>query len=256
MQAQQDLHQPITRRASFRFYQELNDFLPRAQRGKAFDYAFYGRPSVKDVVEAIGVPHPEIDLILVDGKSVSFEHPIRGGERVSVYPVFERLDISPLVHLRPQPLRVTKFILDVHLGKLARYLRLFGFDTLYRNDLEDPEIIEISLSQGRIILTRDLGILKTRSVTHGYWVRSTEPKQQVREVVSALQLENSFLPFSRCANCNSQLIAVDKHSIKGQVDEHVWNYFNQFSRCTGCHKLYWKGSHYDRICELINSIKG
>jgi len=256
MQTQQDLHQPITRRASFRFYQELNDFLPRQQRGKAFDYAFYGKPSVKDAVEAIGVPHPEIDLILVDGKSVNFEHPIRGGERVAVYPVFERLDISPLVHLRPKPLRVTKFILDVHLGKLARYLRLFGFDTLYRNDLEDPEIIEVSLNEGRIVLTRDLGILKTSSVTHGYWVRSTEPKQQVREVVSALQLENSFLPFSRCADCNEPLIVVDKQLIKGLVDEPVWNYFNQFARCTGCHKLFWKGSHYDRIYELINSIKG
>jgi len=256
MQSLQDVHQPITRRASFRLYQELNDFLPSQQRGKAFDYVFYGRPSVKDTVEAIGVPHPEIDLILVDDKSVSFDYPMRGGERVAVYPVFERFDISPLLHLRPEPMRVTKFILDVHLGKLARYLRLFGFDTLYRNDLEDPEIIEISLNENRIILTRDLGILKTGLVTHGYWVRSTKPKQQLREVVSALQLENSFLPFSRCAGCNGQLIAVDKDSIKGQVDEPIWNYFNQFARCTGCHKLYWKGSHYDRIYELINSIQG
>jgi len=176
MQTQQNLHQPITCLANLRFYQELNDFLPGPQRGKAFDYAFYGRPSVKDVVEAIGVPHPEIDLILVDDKSVNFEHLMWGGERVAVYPVFERFDISPLVYLRPKPLQVTKFIFDVHLGKLARYLRLFGFDTLYRNDLEDPEIIGISLNENRIILTRDLGILKTSRVTHGYWVRSTEPK--------------------------------------------------------------------------------
>ena len=255
MQSYNNLHPPLERRTRFRFYQELNDFLPNEQRGKAFDYVFYGTPSVKDTVEAIGVPHPEIDLILVNDQSVKFDFLLQGSERVAVYPVFERFDISPLLHLRPEPLRVTKFILDVHLGKLARYLRLFGFDTYYRNDLDDPEIVHIAATEQRIILTRDLGILKTRSVTHGYWVRSIAPRQQAREVVSALQLETSFRPFSRCADCNSHLTEVDKCSVKGQLNKGVLHDFEQYAQCSGCHKVYWKGSHYDRICELIDSIR-
>jgi hypothetical protein len=137
--------------ASFRFYAELNDFLPRAQRHTTFPYHFTGTPAVKDAIEAAGVPHPEVDLILVNGMSVAFDYPLRDGDRVAVYPVFESFDISPIVHLRPQPLRETKFILDVHLGKLAKHLRMLGFDTLYRNDYQDPDIIATALRERRII---------------------------------------------------------------------------------------------------------
>lgn len=127
------------------------------------------------------------------------------GERVAVYPVFERLDIAPLVRLRPRPLRVTRFVVDVHLGTLARYLRLLGFDTLWRNDLDDESIIESALSGPRIILTRDKGILKNGRVTHGYWLRATEPLQQLEEVVRALQLGPDFEPYTRCLECNGLL---------------------------------------------------
>lgn len=192
-------HTPTTRSAFFRFYEELNDFLAEEQRKKTFPYEFTGKPSIKDTIEAIGVPHTEIDLILVDGESVGFNYQMRGGERVSVYPVFESLDITPLVHLRSKPLRKTRFVVDVHLGKLAHKLRLLGFDTLFRNDFNNSEIVELSLQEKRIILTRDKRILKQSAVSHGYWIRNNEPKDQLREVVTRLQLEDNFKPFTRCS---------------------------------------------------------
>ena len=192
-------HTPTTRSAFFRFYEELNDFLAEEQRKKTFPYEFTGKPSIKDTIEAIGVPHTEIDLILVDGESIGFNYQMRGGERVSVYPVFESLDITPLVHLRSKPLRKTRFVVDVHLGKLAHKLRLLGFDTLFRNDFNNSEIVELSLQEKRIILTRDKRILKQSAVSHGYWIRNNEPKDQLREVVTRLQLEDNFKPFTRCS---------------------------------------------------------
>ena len=187
--ARDDPHAVPLHRAEFRFYEELNDFLPAARRRRAFEWAFRGTPSVKDTIEAIGVPHTEVDLVIVDGRSVGFGEKLYGGERVAVYPVFEAIDISPLVRLRPAPLRVTRFVADVHLGTLARHLRLLGFDTVWRNDLEDDTIISLATEERRIILTRDKGILKDGRVTHGYWLRATEPLAQVEEVVCALQLD-------------------------------------------------------------------
>src|SRR3989338_9144205 len=114
-------------RAHFRFYEELNDFLPPERRKTTFTREFRNRASVKDMIEALGVPHTEVDLILVNGASVDFSYLVQDGDRISVYPMFESFDIRPLVHLRPRPLREPKFVLDTHLGKLAVYLRLLGF---------------------------------------------------------------------------------------------------------------------------------
>ncbi|MGF1757666.1 Mut7-C ubiquitin/RNAse domain-containing protein [Photobacterium sagamiensis] len=247
-------HAPIIRSACFRFYEELNDFLLQKQRKITFPYEFTGNPSIKDTIEAIGVPHTEIDLIVVDGESVGFEYQMQGGEHVSVYPEFESFNITPLVHLRSQPLRITKFVVDVNLGKLALKLRLLGFDTLYNKDFSDSEIVQLSLNEKRIILTRDKGIFKYRAVTHGYWVRSDDPKQQLREVVTRLQLENSFRPFTRCSNCNEQLHPVDSKRLKGRVPDDVLLFSDGFMECQGCKKIYWRGSHYDRICKWISKL--
>ncbi|MBT4504294.1 MAG: Mut7-C ubiquitin/RNAse domain-containing protein [Gemmatimonadetes bacterium] len=247
-------HTPERRVAEFRFYEELNDFLPLARRKRAFQHEFAGTPSVKDTIEALGVSHTEVDLILVGGKSVGFDSLLVGGERVAVYPVFEALDISPLTHLRPHPLRRTRFILDVHLGKLARYLRLLGFDSLYRNDFDDAEIVAISLSERRIILTRDKGILKTGAVTHGYWLREVRPKAQLREVVKALDLGRSTKPFTRCMVCNVELSRVEKREIVDQLPERVRENQDTFARCSGCHRIFWAGSHYERLQELVQEL--
>ena len=238
--------------AEFRFYEELNDFLPRERRGASFAYSVAGTRSVKDAIEAIGVPHTEIDLILVDGQSVGFERVLRGGERIAVYPVFERLDIAPLQHLRPRPLREPRFVLDCHLGKLARHLRLVGFDCLYRNDYRDCELVTASVAERRIILTRDKGLLKQRLVTHGYFVRSTDSEEQLREVVHALQLEASLKPFTRCRECNAELQEVPKAQVLARLPEKVRLAYERFRLCPGCGRLYWEGTHYARLRRLLD----
>lgn len=251
-----DDHPRETRFAEFRFYEELNDFLPVEQRKITFRSPFYGSPSIKDTIQAIGVPHTAIDLILVDGQSVDFSHRLRGGERIAVYPVFECLDVSPLIRLRPRPLRCTRFILDVHLGKLARYLRMLGFDAAYERDQEDAAIIDLSLQQRRVILTRDLGILKHSRVTHGYWLRHDEPAEQLREVLRALDLFRQLQPFTRCMDCNGRIHPVDRKAVKGQIDPDTFQQFKEFWQCRDCSKIYWRGSHYESMLRQVKEILG
>ncbi|MDH3338214.1 MAG: Mut7-C ubiquitin/RNAse domain-containing protein [Gammaproteobacteria bacterium] len=242
------------RHATFRFYEELNDFLPPDRRKVSFEFAFNGTPSVKDSIEAIGVPHPEVDLVLVDDVSVGFDHLLTGGERVAVYPVFERLDIAPLTRLRPEPLRDPRFVLDVHLGKLARYLRLLGFDTLYERSYADASIAAISVAQRRLILTRDKGLLKRKEVTHGYWLRNTQPRLQIAEVIEVFDLYRSVNVFSRCMVCNHALEIVDEVHVQDALPAGLRGQFEQVSRCPGCDRLYWPGSHYDKLVDLVRNL--
>jgi uncharacterized protein with PIN domain len=240
--------------AQFRFYAELNDFLCAERKHKPFFYSFNGTPSVKDVIEAIGVPHTEVDLIIVNGVSVGFEHLLQQDNTVSVYPVFESLDITPAIKLRAKPLRKTKFIIDVNLGKLASMLRMLGFDTAYQNNATNAEIITTSINEKRIILTRDQDLLKNKTVTHGYWVRATDPKQQIQEIIHRFDLRSQFKPFKRCMVCNGIIKHVDKNDIKNQVPEKTKRYFEQFYRCSNCGKIYWKGSHYKKMEKVINDL--
>ncbi|MBN2092030.1 Mut7-C ubiquitin/RNAse domain-containing protein [candidate division KSB1 bacterium] len=240
--------------AFFRFYEELNDFLPLEKQKQSFDYYFNGNPSIKDAIEALGVPHTEVDLILVNGISVSFDYLLKPADYVSVYPVFESRDISPLIRLRPEPLREVKFVLDVHLGKLTRLLRLLGFDSFYRNNLTDDEIIEISLNERRIILTRDRGILKNKTVTHGYYIRNSNPELQASEVCQRFDLYSKIQPFQRCLNCNGLIQPVKKDKIEEFLLLHTRQTFNEFFQCMNCQQIYWKGSHYQRMQEKIERI--
>lgn len=241
-------------RALFRFYEELNDFLPEYYRKHRFQYRFDGNPGVKDAIEAIGVPHSEVDLVIVDGESVDFRYRLQDGDDVAVYPVFESLDISPIVRLRPKALRVTRFVLDVHLGKLARRLRMLGFDCLYRNDYEDMQIVAISARERRIILTRDRPLLFHGMVTHGYWVRSTDPKQQLREIVERFDLAGTIAAFSRCPACNGILECVAKADIEHRLLPKTKRHFDDFKRCRECGKIYWRGSHYERLLSNISKL--
>ena len=249
-------HPRRTRFAVFRFYEELNDFLPPERRKTSFRVPFFGTPSVRDTIQALGVPHTAVDLVLVDGRSVDFLHRLQGGERVAVYPVFERLDISPLIRLRPEPLRETRFILDVHLGKLARYLRMLGFDCAYGRDWHDDAIIDRSLADRRIILTRDLGILKQRRVTHGYWLRHRKPRQQLREVLLALDLSGQLRPFTRCMDCNGEVSGVDRATVRDRIKPEIFRQFSEFRQCQDCGKVYWRGTHYRRMLRLIDQVAG
>jgi uncharacterized protein with PIN domain len=234
-------------RAFFRFYEELNDFLPSVKRKKIFPYEFKGTPSVKDAIEANGVPHVEVDLILVNGISVSFSCKLNDEDSVSVYPVFESFDIGSVAHLREKPLRELKFVTDVHLGKLTRYLRLYGFDTYSRTDYNDQEIINFSLSDKRIILTRDIGLLKNKKVTHGYWVRSQDPGEQLKDVILRFHLRRQIAPFTRCMVCNGLLGDVTKKEIIKRLLPKTRQYYRKFKICNECNRIYWKGSHYHNM---------
>ncbi len=238
--------------AEFRFYEELNDFLQPERRRVDFTYSVAGTRSVKDAIEAIGVPHTEVDLILVDGVSVGFDRVLRGGERVAVYPVFELLDIAELQHLRPRPLREPRFVLDCHLGKLARHLRMAGFDCLYRNDYRDSELINAAIAEHRIILTRDIGLLKQRLVTHGYYVRETGSEEQLCEVVRALQLQACLRPFTRCRECNAELREAPKAEVLERLPSSVRGVYERFQLCPGCGRIYWEGTHYARLRRLLD----
>jgi len=249
--SQNKVHAPVTRKAQFRFHAELNDFVPREKRQQTFNYAFHGTPSVKDAIEALGVPHTEVDVVLLDDCSVGFDHLLRGGERVAVYPTFECVDVTPLTRLRPAPLRDSRFIADIHLGSLARHLRLLGFDTLWERDLGDELIVELSLAERRIILTRDKGILKNGRVTHGYWVRSTDPVTQLKEVVRAIDLVTNIRPYTRCMECNGDLEAVERAEVAHSVPLQVYLVHRDFRRCQRCLRVYWRGSHLRRLDRII-----
>ena len=239
--------------ARFRFYEELNDFLPEQWRKRDFDIEVDRARSVKDAIESAGVPHTEVDLILVDGVSVDFAHVLRGGERVSVYPMFELIDISPILRLRPRPLRDPRFVADVHLGKLARHLRMAGFDTLWDNAWDDDEIVRVAGVQRRTILTRDKGMLRRGEVERGYFVRATQSEEQLAEVLRSLQLEPLVVPFTRCRECNTPLEDVPKSAVLDRLPDKVRAHYERFKRCPGCERVYWEGTHYERMRRLFTT---
>jgi uncharacterized protein with PIN domain len=241
--------------AHFRFYAELNDFLSPDRRQVTFAHAFELPASIKDMIEALGVPHTEVDLILANGESVDFTYLVRDGDCISVYPVFESLDIAAVLRVRPQPLRQPCFVLDTHLGRLAVYLRLLGFDSLYRNDYSDDELARICSEERRILLTRDRGLLKRNQVTHGYCVRTTDPRQQLAEVVRRFDLTDAITPFCRCLRCNGPLRPVSKEAILDQLPPLTAQYYDEFSRCETCGRVYWPGSHYRRMRELVEQVR-
>ncbi len=241
--------------AHFRFYAELNDLLPgRKKRQQVHLYPVRGKTTVKDAIESFDVPHTQVDLIMVHHTSVTFDYIVKPGDYISVYPVFESLDISPVNHLRPIPLRRPAFILDVHLGKLARLMRMAGLDACYRNDYDDMEIILSAQDTKRIILTRDKGLLKHKIVTHGYWVHETDPERQFVEVIRRFDLTNETNTFSRCIHCNAVLEPIEKDKIENKLQAGTKKYFTQFMQCPVCKRIYWKGSHYEHMKKRLGEL--
>lgn len=240
--------------ANFRFYAELSFFLPPSKRQVEFIHYFEKRASIKDVIESLGVPHPEVDSIKVNGEPVDFSYIVQDGDRIEVYPISAASEVTPTVSVRPPRLLCDRFVLDIHLGKLANSLRMLGFDTLYRNDYADEELAQVSASQERILLTRDKGLLMRSLVTYGYYVRETNPEQQVGEVLRRFDLFKLVKPFHRCIRCNGLLEPVDKESIFDQLPLKTQLSINEFHRCCECCQIYWKGAHYKRMQQFIGRI--
>ena len=242
--------------ASFRFYEELNDFLAPERRRREFSAPCARAATAKHMIEALGVPHTEVEMILVNGESAGFERLLQDGDRVAVYPRFEALDITPLLRVRERPLRVTRFVADAHLGGLAHMLRMAGFDTLYRNDYRDREIADIAEREGRIILTRDRELLKYRGVTHGCYVHALKPAQQFRELAERLDLARSFNPFTLCLECNAPLHPVDKQRVLERLPPSVRANYQRFTACDSCGRVFWEGSHWRRMQALLSESVG
>ena len=246
----------VWRSAVFRFYAELKDFLPSDDPVPERFYRFQGKPSVKDAIEAQGIPHTEVGLILVGNSPVDFGHHLREGERIAVYPEFKGIEIPGTALLREPLGRDVRFVLDVHLGKLARWLRLCGFDAVYRNDFDDAEVAGIASGENRVALTRDRRLLFRREIEHGYWVRSGRPDDQVAEVLSRYRLENRICLFQRCLQCNGLIRPVSKPEVYDRLEPLTRVHFHSFRQCTQCGKVYWKGSHYDRMMEKLRKVLG
>ncbi|MGA2642750.1 MAG: Mut7-C RNAse domain-containing protein [Spirochaetia bacterium] len=239
-----------------RFYEELNDFLPGERRKQSFPVDVPPGSTTKAVIENLGVPHTEVDLVLVNGESVDFSRQLIEGDRLSVYPAFESWDIGSTSRVRSSPLREIRFSADVHLGKLARLLRMVGFDTAYWNDRADDVIVSAARAEKRIVLSRDRGLLKRRAVTHGYLVKSLSPREQLSEVISRFDLEGQVQMFARCMSCNGALARVSRVSVLDRLPPAVAEMCTEFSRCPSCGRVFWRGTHWETMKRLAADVLG
>ena len=238
-----------------RVYAELNDFVPPELRGVSVRRPFREHQTVKDVIEAFGIPHTEVDLVLVNGEPVGFAHRPAPGDRLAVYPVFETIDIGPIDRLRPRPLRDPRFVLDVHLGSLARLLRLLGLDARWANDCDDDTLAAISDTEHRILLTSDRGLLKRRRVTHGLFVRPGPPVEQALDVLRRLDLADRLAPFTRCLRCGGELAAVSKAEVADRLEPLTRRHVEEFHQCRACGHVYWRGSHHHQLTRVVDDIR-
>jgi uncharacterized protein with PIN domain len=225
--------------AYFLFLGRLNDFLPRDQRNQTIPIDFRGRQSIKHLAESLGVPHPEIGQVQVNGQAGTLSMITQDGDRVEVHPIPDDCPVEP------------RFVLDNHLGRLAAYLRMLGFDCLYQNQFDDEEMAEIVQKEGRILLSRDRRLLMRKAVTHGYCLRSLNPLEQLSEVIGRFELKGRIRPFHRCLRCNHSLEPVAKEVILDRLEPLTRLYFDEFQICPACKQIYWKGSHFERMQNLI-----
>ena len=233
---------------------ELNELLPKRCRYKQLEVKYQGRQSIKHIIESLGIPHTEIGFLTARGKPVDFNYLVQSGDVILVHPATPELDgLSGLfndgkITLEP------RFILDNHLGKLATYLRILGFDAMYRNDYQDDELAIITIDLDRILLTRDRQLLMRKTIRFGYLIRSLEPEEQVIEILHRFNLTEQITPFHRCLRCNAQLEPVQKESIMHRLQPKTKKYFQEFHICPQCERIYWKGSHYEQMDQLITNL--
>ncbi len=240
--------------ATFRFFAELNDFLPPDRRKRAFSWPCARAATTKHMIEALGVPHTEVEVILVNGESVGFDRLLQDGDQVSVYPRIEGLGGEPLLKIREYPLSPPRFVADAHLGKLAHMLRMMGFDTLFDNQFHDEEIVALAEKEARIILTRDRELLKRRNVAYGCYLHAQKPEQQLREIVDRLHLTGSARPFTLCLHCNAPLRTIDKAQVLDRLPPRVRQHYDRFSTCDACGRVYWEGSHWRNMRRVLKDV--
>lgn len=240
--------------ASFHLYAQLNDFIAPARRAGSFTYTFTASETIKHAIEALGVPHTEVDVIECNGKLVGFGHRLAAGDHYDVYPPFGSVARKDLLFLRPPLGETPGFLADAHLGGLARLLRLAGFDTLYDNHYQDDRIEAIAAEQDRVVLTRDRELLKRRGIVHGAYVYSLDPLEQLREVIQRFDLAQKSRRFSLCLACNTPLRKIEKAEVLERLPPRIQASQHEFSFCEACHGVFWKGSHWRRMDDLLNRV--
>lgn len=237
-----------------RLYEELNDHLPREMRKTAFPHTIAAGIPAGVLLEDLGIPEEKVELLLVNGESVDLRHRLRDGDRISVYPVFESFDIRDHLRLRDHPLRDPRFVLDAHLGKLASYLRMLGFDTLYKNDFKDRILMALSRNKGRILLSKDRDLVHKSGLTRAHEVRALRPRAQLSEILERFDLYRLVRPFQRCMVCNALLETAHKSDVTGQVPPQVLQCHAAFRVCPACRKVYWAGGHYQHMRRMIQEL--
>ena len=240
---------------TFHFHGELNDFLPPRWRGAEFAFAYNGPQSVKHLIEAAGVPHPEVALIVANGQPVGFEHQPADGSGIAVYPEHSGVAIEDAPALRPPLPEPVAFLTDNHLGRLTRTLRLLGFDTAYGGDAADDMLAERAHDENRVLLTRDRGLLKRSLVVFGYCPRSTDPRQQLFAVLRRYRLFDRVEAWRRCLRCNGLLRPVDKAAVLDRLEPKTKLYYDEFQQCGRCGQVYWRGSHFGELERLVVEVQ-
>lgn len=240
---------------TFRLHRQLWPLLARERRLESFEYDCAQQASAKHAIEALGLPHTEVEWLAVNGLPAGLDRPLHGGDLVEAWP---RLATMPptgsfqRLRIWPAP-AASRFVADAHLGGLARLLRLAGFDTLYRQDFQDQEIALISASEGRIVLTRDRELLKQRAIELGCFVRAQQPWPQLTELLRRLALAAAVQPFSRCLECNAALQQVEPSAVLDLLPTAVREGQQHFTRCAQCGRIYWQGSHWKRMSERLDA---
>jgi uncharacterized protein with PIN domain len=238
----------------FRFHEDLSFFLRRRRtKSGIVETRLQEKTSVKDAIEACGVPHPEVDLIVAKAASISFSHHLISDEEIDVYPVPAPPELFPGERLQQRG--VTRFVADGHLGKLARDLRLLGIDVLYDNRAADAQLLITATTDDRALLTRDRRLLMHRILRHGYCPRSHDPDEQIIEVIRRFDLAGLCAPFTRCLDCNASLERVEKAAVFERLEPLTKIYYQDFRRCSGCGKIYWPGSHFGKLQARIERIR-
>jgi uncharacterized protein with PIN domain len=237
--------------ATFRFYGELNDFLPRERKGRDITAPCARMATTKHMIEALGVPHTEVELVLVNGENAGLDLLLEEGDRVAVYPHFTRFDVSDLRRAPLLPPGRIRFVADAHLGGLARLLRMAGFDTIYDNSLSGDQVEALAADQERVVLTRDRELLKRRGIDQGCYVRAQRPEAQLRDLFEHLGLAERARPFTRCLHDNAPLRSVAKGEVLDRLPPQVAATQDEFNTCDLCGRVYWKGSHWQRMRAVL-----
>jgi uncharacterized protein with PIN domain/sulfur carrier protein ThiS len=231
-------------KARFSFDPALLPFLEKLHRGAPFEYDCARAATLKNAIEALGVPHTEVGALHVNGEPATLQRIVREGDYVEVETAKSGSDAD------------LRFAADAHLGGLARFLRMLGFDTLHRNAFSDDEIRRLAEAERRIVLTRDRELLKCREIARGAYVRALKPEAQLREVAARYEIAPLARPFTLCLSCNLPLQPVEPAVIAHRLPPAVYELHQRFVRCPGCDGVFWPGSHYERMLSALRSSLG